>query len=109
LSYKLRLQVDDPERPGNLTDGLPPLPPNARYVYHRNECYDWGTAGWLLKDSGLVDSSKYKCAAKRAACERAQRQWARACTATLQQASCIKTAPTSWIQRLPGASAGTSS
>ncbi len=24
------------------------LPPNARYVTHRNECYDWGTLGWLL-------------------------------------------------------------
>ena len=24
------------------------LPPNARYLTHRNECYDWGTLGWLL-------------------------------------------------------------
>lgn len=24
------------------------LPPNARYITHRNECYDWGTLGWLL-------------------------------------------------------------
>ena len=27
---------------------LPALPPNARYVLHKNECFDWGTAGWLL-------------------------------------------------------------
>lgn len=24
------------------------LPSNARYVTHKNECYDWGTLGWLL-------------------------------------------------------------
>ncbi len=39
--------------------GLPALPANARYVYHPNECYDWGTVGWLLQ-SGLVQPSKYK-------------------------------------------------
>lgn len=27
---------------------LPPLPPNARYVRHPNECYDWGTIGWVF-------------------------------------------------------------
>jgi hypothetical protein len=44
----------------NITDSLPPLPTNARYVYHPNECYDWGTAGWLLQDSGLVHAAKYR-------------------------------------------------
>ncbi len=50
---------------GNVTElpsaksGLPLLPSNARYVYHANECYDWGTAGWLLQ-SNLVQVSKYR-------------------------------------------------
>jgi hypothetical protein len=35
------------------------LPPNARYVTHRNECYDWGTLGWLLTTK-QVDTSKYE-------------------------------------------------
>lgn len=39
---------------------LPRLPPNAKYVHHKNECYDWGTFGWLLLKSGHVSSSKYK-------------------------------------------------
>jgi len=39
---------------------LPRLPPNAKYVQHKNECYDWGTFGWLLLKSGHVSSSKYK-------------------------------------------------
>ena len=38
---------------------LPSLPSNAQYVYHENECYDWGTFGWLL-DSGHVDASKFQ-------------------------------------------------
>ena len=38
---------------------LPVLPKNAKYVYHANECYDWGTFGWLL-ESGHVDIKKYK-------------------------------------------------
>ena len=32
---------------------LPPLPSNARYTYHPNECYDWGTFGWGIKTQGL--------------------------------------------------------
>lgn len=39
---------------------LPKLPSNARYVQHDNECYDWGTFGWLLLKSGQVKPSKYK-------------------------------------------------
>ncbi|GAX76065.1 hypothetical protein CEUSTIGMA_g3508.t1 [Chlamydomonas eustigma] len=30
---------------------LPELPSNAKYVRHANECYDWGTFGWLLRSS----------------------------------------------------------
>eukprot|EP00201_Polytomella_parva_P021493 CAMPEP_0175041996 /NCGR_PEP_ID=MMETSP0052_2-20121109/2277_1 /TAXON_ID=51329 ORGANISM="Polytomella parva, Strain SAG 63-3" /NCGR_SAMPLE_ID=MMETSP0052_2 /ASSEMBLY_ACC=CAM_ASM_000194 /LENGTH=447 /DNA_ID=CAMNT_0016304677 /DNA_START=295 /DNA_END=1638 /DNA_ORIENTATION=- len=28
---------------------LPKLPPHASYIFHKNECYDWGTFGWALK------------------------------------------------------------
>jgi hypothetical protein len=38
---------------------LPALPPNARYTYHANECFDWGTFGWGIKTQGL-DLTKYK-------------------------------------------------
>ena len=33
---------------------LPPLPPNARYVRHANECYDWGTIGWVFSTGQVV-------------------------------------------------------
>lgn len=39
---------------------LPELPAHAKYVHHRNECYDWGTYGWLLLRSGMVDITVYK-------------------------------------------------
>jgi hypothetical protein len=38
---------------------LPALPRTARYVLHKNECYDWGAIGWLL-NTGLVKPSRYK-------------------------------------------------
>ena len=38
---------------------LPALPPNARYVYHPNSCYDWGTIGWVFS-SGAADPSHYE-------------------------------------------------
>ena len=38
---------------------LPPLPPNAHYIQHENECFDFGTFGWFLT-SRIVDISKYK-------------------------------------------------
>lgn len=44
---------------GVLPVDLPRLPKNARYVVHRNECYDWGTFGWVLK-SGVVDVTSFK-------------------------------------------------
>ncbi len=39
-----------PLHEGDLLEDLdlPALPRNARYVVHKNECYDWGTFGWLL-------------------------------------------------------------
>jgi hypothetical protein len=38
---------------------LPPLPANARYIYHTNECYDWGTFGWAIMTQNVV-LSKYR-------------------------------------------------
>lgn len=39
---------------------LPQLPSNAQYVHHANQCYDWGTFGWLL-ESGLVREHMHAC------------------------------------------------
>jgi hypothetical protein len=38
---------------------LPPLPANARYLFHANECYDWGTFGWAIM-AQHVELAKYK-------------------------------------------------
>ena len=38
---------------------LPDLPSNARYIFHDNVCYDWGTFGWALS-SAVADVSSYK-------------------------------------------------
>ena len=38
---------------------LPDLPDNARYLHHPNQCYDWGTFGWVLKTED-IDTAKYK-------------------------------------------------
>ena len=38
---------------------LPRLPPNAHYLQHENECFDFGTFGWFLA-SKIVDTSLYK-------------------------------------------------
>ena len=38
---------------------LPALPRNARYVFHANQCYDWGTFGWAISE-GKVDTRKYR-------------------------------------------------
>ena len=38
---------------------LPELPSNAKYLHHPNECYDWGTFGWALKQEN-VQVSDYK-------------------------------------------------
>ena len=39
---------------------LPILPTNARYILHKNECYDWGAVGWLLLRSGKIHLSRFK-------------------------------------------------
>lgn len=42
-------------------DGLPELPPHAKYVFHPGSppCYDWGMYGWLL-NSGHVSPGRYR-------------------------------------------------
>ena len=56
------LNATDPSAPWRQR--LPPLPPNAKYILHPNECMDWGTAGWLLSlpdtHPDHVDTSKYR-------------------------------------------------
>ena len=46
------------------TDNLPPLPSNARYVLHANECMDIGSIGWLLRlpssHPDHVDTARYR-------------------------------------------------
>ena len=37
---------------------LPDVPPNVRFEYHENQCYDWGTMGWVFSNK-LVDPNKY--------------------------------------------------
>lgn len=36
---------------------LPELPDNAKYLHHPNECYDWGTFGWVFTTEGIAPSS----------------------------------------------------
>lgn len=38
---------------------LPAVPSNARYLFHQNECYDWGTFGWALKAMD-INATSYK-------------------------------------------------
>ncbi len=38
---------------------LPEAPPNVRFEFHPNGCYDWGTIGWLLLNRP-VNLWKYK-------------------------------------------------
>eukprot|EP00884_Botryococcus_braunii_P001513 jgi/Botrbrau1/11362/Bobra.0038s0111.2 len=40
-------------------EGLPQLPPNARYIGHENRCFDWGTFGWAFS-SGTASTYGYK-------------------------------------------------
>ncbi|CAL8465845.1 g5381 [Coccomyxa elongata] len=40
---------------------LPELPYRARYIYHKNACYDWGTFGWALHSSeSSIQLNAYK-------------------------------------------------
>ena len=36
---------------------LPELPANAKYMHHPNQCYDWGTFGWVFMTEGIAPSS----------------------------------------------------
>ena len=38
---------------------LPLLPPNAHYIQHENECYDFGTFGWFLSQN-ITNTTLYK-------------------------------------------------
>ncbi len=38
---------------GVLDSNLPEMPPNVHTVYHTNECFDWGTFGWVRAWSPL--------------------------------------------------------
>ena len=38
---------------------LPTLPREAKYIPHQNICYDWGTLGWFLFQSGLIDQNQF--------------------------------------------------
>ena len=44
---------------GRVTYPLPVLPHNAKYIYHENACYDWGTLGWFLLHSGFISLDDY--------------------------------------------------
>jgi hypothetical protein len=54
--YVVVIQTGDDSK---LLDPLPDAPPNVRFEYHPNSCYDWGTFGWLL-DTNRVDPTAYK-------------------------------------------------
>ena len=38
---------------------MPELPSNAKYLHHSNECFDWGTFGWAMKQEN-VQVADYK-------------------------------------------------
>ena len=38
---------------------MPELPKNAKYINHRNECFDWGTFGWSITTK-KVDAGRYR-------------------------------------------------
>lgn len=41
----------------DMWQGLGPERPNVRFVEHENECYDWGTLGWLLAERKVRDGA----------------------------------------------------
>ena len=61
-----RQDADSFRQPGDerWKEGLPPLPSNARYVLHQNQCMDLGTVGWLLRlpatHPDYVDTARYR-------------------------------------------------
>lgn len=36
-----------------VPSALPDLPPNAKYLFHANYGYDWGTFGWVLRTENI--------------------------------------------------------
>ncbi len=38
---------------------LPQLPRNARYLFHENKCFDWGTFGWVFDETN-INTDLYK-------------------------------------------------
>jgi hypothetical protein len=50
VDFVLLLQSDE-SSPAAAAGRLPDLPANARYVWHRNSCYDWGSFGWLVREA----------------------------------------------------------
>lgn len=39
---------------------LPTLPDNCQYLHHPNECYDWGTFGWVIQERDIkVEAYQY--------------------------------------------------
>jgi hypothetical protein len=46
--------------PRPQTAALPALPRHAAYVRHQNVCYDWGSYGWLLLQTALVNIGQYR-------------------------------------------------
>ena len=66
--YRILVQRDDAAMLNAAEDtfhsDLPALPPNARYVLHQNQCWDWGSFGWLLglppSHRDHVNTSRYR-------------------------------------------------
>lgn len=59
VDVSLLLYAPPSNPPHEQTPELPELPKNARYIYHENDCYDWGTIGWAINEHG-VSVSGYK-------------------------------------------------
>lgn len=38
---------------------LPLLPRNGRYLYHENDCFDWGSFGWAIRE-GHIEPERYR-------------------------------------------------
>lgn len=58
-SYTYLIVIQDGATSSDVWPQLPKVPPNVRIVSHPNECFDVGTVGWLLFESGEVQVSHY--------------------------------------------------
>ena len=43
----------------NSISDMPELPKNAKYIHHKNECFDWGTFGWAISTK-QVELARYR-------------------------------------------------